>query len=97
MNYSQQLAAIDYCGAAWRAMELAVRMLVTIVANTSVTRTLERARHALGGVARLADYLGVSQAELNEWLAGRRKPPTTVYTRALDIVARGPFARKKLS
>jgi len=78
-------------------MKLPVRMLVTIVANTSVTRTLERARRALGGVACLADYLGVSQLELNEWLAGRRNPPTTVYTRALDIVARGPFAGKKLS
>ena len=78
-------------------MEFPIRMLATIVANTSVTRTLERARRSLGSVARLADYLGVSQAELNEWLAGRRKPPTTIYTRALDIVARGPFARKKLS
>jgi len=74
-----------------------MRMLATIVANTSVTRTLERARRALGSVARLADYLGVSQVELNEWLAGRRKPPTTIYTRALDIVARGPYAGKKLS
>ena len=78
-------------------MQCPVRMLATIMADTSVTRTLERARRALGGVARLAAYLGVSQVELNEWLTGRRKPPTTVYTRALDIVARGPFAGKKLS
>jgi DNA-binding transcriptional regulator YiaG len=94
VNCAQQAAAFDYCRMSLRAIESLVRMLA---ANTSVTRTLERARHTLGGVARLADYLGVSQLELNEWLAGRRKPPTTVYTRALDVVARGPFAGKKLS
>jgi hypothetical protein len=30
-------------------------------------------------------------------VAGRRTPSSRVYTGALDIVARGPFARKKLS
>jgi hypothetical protein len=94
VNCAQQAPTIDYCRAALPAMEFAVGMLAT---DTSVTRTLERARRALGGVARLADYLGVSQLELNEWLAGRRKPPITIFTRALDVVARGPFAGKKLS
>jgi DNA-binding transcriptional regulator YdaS (Cro superfamily) len=42
-------------------------------------------------------HLGVSPLELNDWLAGRRTPSSSVYTRALDIVTRGPFARKKLS
>ena len=74
-----------------------MRMLATVVTNTSVTRTLERARRAVGGVERLANYLGVPEAQLAEWLVGRGKPPTAIYMRALDIVARGPYAGKKLS
>ena len=71
-----------------------MRMLVAIVADTSVTRTLARALRAVGSLELLAEYLGVTQAELEEWLAGRRTPPTVIYVRALDLVASGPFAAR---
>lgn len=62
------------------------------VADNSVTRTLSRAARAVGGAARLADVLQVTESELREWLEGRREPPTAIYMHALDLVARGPFA-----
>lgn len=71
-----------------------MRMLVAIVADTSVTRTLARALRAVGSLELLAEYLGVTEAELEEWLAGRRTPPTVIYVRALDLVASGPFAAR---
>ena len=73
-------------------MESALHMLAVMVANTSVSRTLERASRVVGGPARLAEHLGVAEAQLMEWLAGRGKPPNSVYLRALDLVARGPVA-----
>jgi hypothetical protein len=65
------------------------------VADTSVTRTLARAARAVGGAARLAELLHVTEAELGEWLDGRREPPTSIYMHALDLVARGPFASSR--
>jgi len=62
------------------------------VPDNSVTRTLALALCTIGGLARLAEYLGVQEALLQEWLEGRREPPTAIYMRALDLVARGPFA-----
>ena len=62
------------------------------VAENSVTRTLALASRTIGGHDRLAEYLGVAQALLEEWLDGRCEPPTAIYMRALDLVARGPFA-----
>jgi DNA-binding transcriptional regulator YiaG len=69
-------------------------MLVAMVAETSITRTLARAMRAVGSLELLAEYLGVSQEQLEEWLAGRRAPPTSIYVRALDLVASGPFAAR---
>jgi len=62
------------------------------VADTSITRTLTLALRSLGGAERLALHLGVSESRLREWLAGRSEPPIDVYLRALDVVAKGPFA-----
>ena len=76
-------------------MESQLHMLATIVGNTSIIRTLERALRAMGSIQRLADYLGVSPAQLEDWLAGRGKAPNTVYLRALDLVARGPFISRR--
>ena len=75
-------------------MESHLRMLATMVGTTSIIRTLERALRAMGSVQRLADYLGVSPAQLEDWLAGRGKAPNAVYLRALDLVASGPFASR---
>ena len=61
------------------------------MADNSVIRTLALALRTVGSRADLADYLGVTQAILQEWLDGRREPPTAIYLRALDLVAKGPF------
>ena len=61
------------------------------VANNSITRTLALALRSIGNLERLAEYLDVPTTILEEWLDGRREPPTSIYVRALDLVARGPF------
>ncbi len=61
------------------------------VADNSVTRTLALALRTIGGRAPLAEYLGATEALLQEWLDGRREPPTSIYLCALDLVANGPF------
>ena len=61
--------------------------------DNSVTRTLALALSTIGGRACLAEYLGVSESLLQEWLDGRSEPPTVIYLRALDLVANGPFTR----
>jgi hypothetical protein len=69
-------------------------MILAAVVENSVTRTLTRALRSMGSLERLAEYLGVPEAELMQWLTGNGRPPTPIYLRALDLVARGPFARK---
>jgi len=64
------------------------------MAENSVTRTLTRALRAMGSLERLAEHLGVTESQLVQWLTGNGRPPTPIYLRALDLVARGPFARK---
>jgi hypothetical protein len=69
-------------------------MLSAVMTDTSITRTLALALLSLGSLQRLAEHLGVSEGELADWLTGERRPPTDVYMRALDLVARGPFIRR---
>jgi hypothetical protein len=57
------------------------------VTESSVTRSLALAVRAIGSVERLAEYLGVTEALLKEWLEGRLEPPTATYVRALDLAA----------
>jgi DNA-binding transcriptional regulator YiaG len=66
-------------------------MLTAPMTDTSITRTLALALLSIGSLQRLAEYLGVSEAQLADWLTGERQPPTSIYVRALDVVARGPF------
>lgn len=54
----------------------------------SVIHSLTLASRVIGGEDRLAEYLGVAQALLKEWLDGRREPPTSAYVRVLDLVVR---------
>ena len=69
-------------------------MILAAVTENSVTRTLTRALRSMGSLERLAAHLGVSEAQLVQWLTGNGRPPTPIYLRALDLVARGPFASK---
>ena len=62
------------------------------VADNSVTRTLSLALRSIGSLERLAQYLDVPGPLLQEWLDGKREPPTAIYVRALELVALGPFA-----
>jgi hypothetical protein len=62
------------------------------VEDNSVTRTLALAARTIGGHDRLADYLDVADELLQDWLDGKREPPTSIYVRALELVALGPFA-----
>lgn len=53
----------------------------------SVTvRALRLAAQLLGGPAKLRDALGVSSADVADWLAGTREPPREILFRALDII-----------
>jgi hypothetical protein len=72
-----------------------VQLMQATVADNSITRTLARALRSLGSLERLAEHLDVSPELLQEWLDGRRQPPTRVYMRALDLVAGGPFTRDR--
>jgi hypothetical protein len=62
------------------------------VSDNSVTRTLALAARTLGGQERLAEFLGVGEELLQQWLDAKREPPTSIYVRALELVALGPFA-----
>ena len=49
-------------------------------------RLLRRALNIAGGAARLAEALGVPEAQLARWMAGRAFPPEPVFERALAIL-----------
>ena len=57
------------------------------VEGTAYSRTLQRAADRLGGVAELAEKLGVGAPDLERWIAGASRPPQDVFLAALDIVA----------
>jgi hypothetical protein len=59
-------------------------------------RTLHRAVQTLGGEEPLARALGVSVAQLLEWLAGAAHPHDGAYFAALDIVARPDFFVRRI-
>ena len=90
MNCALGTLCIGHCKRA--AIRAAMAdMLSAAMTDTSITRTLGLALLTVGNLRRLAEHLGVSEVELVDWLTGERKPPTAIYMRALDLVARGPF------
>lgn len=46
-------------------------------------RILVKAAQKLGGAAALAKFLGVSEATLGEWIAGKDVPPAEVILKAV--------------
>ena len=52
-------------------------------------RLLHEACKALGGEHKLAAHLGVSVAQVEDWLQGRGKPPDQIFLDCLDIVQGG--------
>ena len=65
-----------------------------VAVENSVTRTLALALSTIGSLERLAQHLGVSEKQVEQWMQGRGKPPTRIYMKALDLVASGPFSRR---
>ena len=49
-------------------------------------RTLHRACVILGGVAALAQQLGVPQTSVRAWLEGREDPPQMVFLACVEII-----------
>jgi hypothetical protein len=62
-----------------------------LAVETSHTRTLQLAAQLLGSTPALATELGVALDTLQAWIRGEGTPPFSVFSQALDIVARGPF------
>ena len=56
------------------------------MADSVTVRALRLAARLLGGPAKLRDALGVSSADVADWLAGTREAPREVLFRALDII-----------
>ena len=59
--------------------------------DTPQCRTVRRAAGDYGSLERLARTFGSELADVEHWYAGESLPPTTVFLKALDIVARGPW------
>ncbi|MEA3192475.1 MAG: hypothetical protein QOD26_808 [Betaproteobacteria bacterium] len=53
-------------------------------------RILGKAAHKLGGFAALSRYLGVGDATLAEWIAGRSVPPVETILKAVDLLVDDP-------
>ena len=49
-------------------------------------RILQQCEYLQGGRQRLAGFLEVSRADLDEWLAARSGPPRPVFERAMEII-----------
>lgn len=61
----------------------------TMSKTTPQMRTLRLALEDCDGEADLARLLGVTVQVLSGWLSGQDAVPTTIYVRALDLVATG--------
>ena len=68
--------------------------LLQATVENSVTRTLALALGTIGSLERLAQHLGVTAQQIEQWMRGEGRPPTRVYMKALDLVASGPFSRR---
>jgi hypothetical protein len=49
-------------------------------------RILQQCEHLQGGRNPLASFLGVSPAQLDDWLAARSGPPRAVFERAMELI-----------
>lgn len=59
----------------------------SVAKNENVhVRTLHEACLAIGGEQKLAEYLGVEVRTVEAWLAGRGRPPDSVFLRCVDLV-----------
>ena len=59
------------------------------------TEALHRAAVTLGGSGRLAQFLAVDEVQIERWLSKAEPAPLSVFLRALDVIADGPYARDR--
>ncbi len=64
--------------------------------DTPQCRTVRRAAEDYGSLERLARFIGSDLSDLEHWCAGDSLPPTAVFLKALDIVARGPWPKVRV-
>lgn len=65
----------------------------SLLQRTLFERTLKRALDIVGSEQRLARRLRVPLNDLQSWLTGEEKPPTTAFLTAVDIVVGGGDVR----
>src|SRR5205085_11659643 len=56
-------------------------------------RILQQCEFLQGGRAQLASFLGVPQAEVEDWLAARSGPPRAAFERAMELILAAPDPR----
>ena len=49
-------------------------------------RIFQQCEFLQGGRSQLASFLGVSPAELDDWLAARAGPPRAAFERAMELI-----------
>jgi hypothetical protein len=61
-------------------------------------RILVKAAGKLGGASELAKYLGIGDATLGEWIAGKSVPPSETILKAVSVmVENGATPQRNLS
>ncbi len=58
-------------------------------------RVVREAAERLGSESALAGFFGVSDDQLSRWADGLEPVPFEAFVAGLDVVSRGPFARRR--
>ena len=66
------------------------RMVEPVEIQALSQRILAKAAHKLGGVGALAKHLGVGDATIGDWLAGRQIPRAEVILKAVSVLIDEP-------
>ena len=64
--------------------------------RTRYATALSRAEKIVGGRTRLAAFLRVSPEKIAAWLKGVEPAPLEIFLRALDVIADGPYAPRRI-
>ena len=58
-------------------------------------QALQAAAEATGGERELAARLGVGEQDLHAWLEGQAEPPLNAFLDSLNVIADGPYRRRR--
>jgi DNA-binding transcriptional regulator YdaS (Cro superfamily) len=56
------------------------------MAASVYSRAVQRASELVGGGERLARRLRVPRADIEQWIAGKAKPPREIFLRIVDLI-----------